>query len=170
MSTPKLTLEQRLRPFVGPAVDHFSSSLVVSKNAAARVAEEHAQAEVAEAIKERDAAYAERNALVAALSKVFPASVEQHDPADTSWDPEWRTIIAINIPVLCCLTHGGRQKGPGPHFVVEYKQVTWHIHDHERAMFSHLRPRPGYVWDGHTKEEKYARLGALVVSSSQEDS
>lgn len=101
---------------------------------------ERAEAEVERLSRSRDEAYTERNALVAALSKVFPSSLEQHDPTDTSWDPEWLTIIAIELPT---------------------GQATWHIHDRERDMFSHLRPREGYAWDGHTTAEKYARIAAL---------
>jgi hypothetical protein len=34
----------------------------------------------------KDAAYAERDRLVCALSKVFPAWLERHPEADTSWE------------------------------------------------------------------------------------
>lgn len=109
---------------------------------------DEARAEGARLLRSRDEAYTERNALVAALSKVFPASLEQHDPADTSWDPEWLTIVAIELPT---------------------GQATWHLHDRERGMFAHLRPRTGYAWDGHTTAEKYARIAALAPAPQESD-
>ncbi len=108
---------------------------------------DEARAEVERLSRSRDEAYTERNELVAALSKVFPASLEHHNAGDTSWDPEWRTIIAIDLPT---------------------GQATWHIHDRERGMFAHLLPRVGYAWDGHTTAEKYARLAALAPEAKEE--
>jgi hypothetical protein len=112
-----------------------------------RTERDEMRAEVAKLLRSRDDAYTERNALVAALSKVFPASLERHDATDTSWDPEWLTIVAIDLPT---------------------GQATWHIHDRERSMFAHLSPRSGYAWDGHTTTEKYARIAALKAADGGE--
>lgn len=101
-----------------------------------------ARARVAELEGQKDGAYRERDTLVAALSKVFPSSIERHPDADVEWEDDWRTIIAVNLPT---------------------GQATWHIHDSEREMFTHLRPDPGFAWDGHTTEEKYERVRALAA-------
>lgn len=86
----------------------------------------------------KDAAYAERNQLVAALSKQFPASVEQHEGED--WEDDWRNVVFIDLPT---------------------GQVSWHIHDSELYLFDHLPKNEGRVWDGHSTEEKYGRLNSL---------
>lgn len=39
-------------------------------------------------------------------------------------------------------------------------QMSWHIHDLEIPMFSHLKWGAN-TWDGHTTEQKYERLGKL---------
>ncbi len=92
--------------------------------------------------REKNNAYSERNKLVAALSKLFPASLETHPESDLTWENDWRWIVFINLPT---------------------GQVSWHIHDSELPQFSHLYRICGRVWDGHTTEEKYARLAALEV-------
>lgn len=100
---------------------------------------------VAEAAKNR--AYSERNKLVAAISKLFPASLERHGESDKTWEDDWRWIVFIDLPS---------------------GQVSWHIHDSELAQFNHLKRGGvgGRTWDGHTTEEKYARLGALSPAPS----
>lgn len=86
--------------------------------------------------REKDGAYAERNKLVAALSKLLPSHLARHPDEDTTWEDDWRWIVVIN--------------GPSG-------QMTWHIHDSERENFVHLYIAD-YVWDGHSSEEKYHRL------------
>lgn len=87
---------------------------------------------------EKETAYRERNLLVAFMSKVFPSHLARHDDADETWDDEWRNIVYIQLPT---------------------GQVSWHIHDEELPNFAHLEVREN-DWDGHTSEEKYARLAA----------
>lgn len=82
-----------------------------------------------------DELYRERAQLVAALSKVFPASVDR-DPAE----PEW-FVVFIDLPT---------------------GQVSWHIAPADLPLFDHLPRYTGRVWDGHTTPEKYERLNALV--------
>ncbi len=85
----------------------------------------------------KNGAYAERNQLVALLSKVFPASIEQHkDVEGEEWEDDWRNLIIIDLPTGQC---------------------SWHIHDSELPLFQHLLPG-GREWDGHTNEEKYKRV------------
>lgn len=87
-------------------------------------------------------AYYERNQLVAALTKIFPAWIERHPDADKTWDNDWRNIIFISLPT---------------------GQASWHIHDSEFDNFQHLPTSAQGVqsWDGHTNEEKYERLSHL---------
>jgi hypothetical protein len=93
----------------------------------------------------KDAAYNERDRCVAALAWLafrlgWTVGVGQHDPADTKWDADWRTIIYIEFPT---------------------GQASWHIHDSEVKL---VRGLPSYTkpWDGHTTPEKYSRLEALL--------
>lgn len=90
----------------------------------------------------KDTAYSERNKLVAALSKLFPASLERHPKDDRSWEDDWRWIVMMDLPS---------------------GQVSWHVHDSELPNFNHLhREAENYhSWDGHTTEEKYRRLAAI---------
>ncbi|WP_040891313.1 WDGH domain-containing protein [Zavarzinella formosa] len=98
--------------------------------------------------KAKDAAYSERNKLVAALSKLFPAWLERHP--DSAWEDDWRWIVFLDLPVV---------SGSG--------QVSWHIHDSELSQFDHLERRSGNSWDDHTTEEKYLRLACLRVLAGQ---
>jgi len=88
-------------------------------------------------IKSKQQAYWERNQLVCYLSKVHLSWLERHPETDTAWEDDWRTIVLIQTP-----------EG----------QASWHIHDSEKELFNHLEWRDGNSWDGHTTEEKYARL------------
>lgn len=123
--------------------------------------------------KERDAAYAERNRLVAALARVlgggplgspcaFCATTgmagmcphrkpvawlaeHQDDPNGPPWDPEWRTIVFIDGPT---------------------GQLSWHLHDSDVPLFDGL-PRGPNSWDGHTTPEKYERVARLGRGASE---
>jgi len=90
---------------------------------------------------QKDGAYGERNRLVAALAKIFPASLERHPDEDESWENDWRWIVFIDLPT---------------------GQASWHIHDSELPQFGFLPREQGRRWDGHTTEQKYERLAALA--------
>lgn len=107
------------------------------------------QAQRAELEAAKNQGYYERNQLVLALSKLFPAWLERHPIEETDWDDDWRWIVFIEIPVA------------GPDGAAHPEQLSWHIHDAERPLFDHLAERPGTSWDGHTTVEKYARLARL---------
>jgi hypothetical protein len=92
---------------------------------------------------EKNAAYAERDKLVCALSKLFTSYLSRHPESDKTWDDDWRWIVFITIRT---------DKG--------LEQLSWHIHDSEFEMFSHLTILSN-EWDGHTTEEKYDRLSRL---------
>ena len=107
-------------------------------------------------LSEKDIAYAERDQLVAALGKLAIAIggkcwLAQHDPADESWEDEWRTIVYVWFPVT--------------------GQMSWHIHSDEIRQFNRWANSEASPWDGHTTEEKYRRLerlGHLPIRSFNE--
>lgn len=92
----------------------------------------------------KDSAYRERNMLVCALTKLFPAYLARHDESDESWERDWMWIVYIDLPT---------------------GQVSWHIHDSEFTKFSHLEIKENN-WDGHNTERKYQRLLALSALSN----
>lgn len=100
------------------------------------------EAEVADLRQRKDVAYDERNRMVAVLSKIWPAHLAQHPESDTTWERDWMTIVCIHSPM---------------------GQLTWHVHDDQRLLFAHLTMSEGH-WDGHSTEEKYARLAAMGVT------
>jgi len=85
-----------------------------------------------------DAAYLERNQVVAALARSYPAGIAQ-TPIE-GWAPEWWGCVYIDLPT---------------------GQASWHYHVREAHLFAGL---PAYAgkWDGHTTAEKYARLARLA--------
>jgi hypothetical protein len=85
-----------------------------------------------------NAVYAERDQLVAALSKCFPSHRTRYEGAD--WEDDWRNIICVHLPT---------------------GQATWHVRDSELPWFTHLDAQPGH-WDGHSTAEKYRRLARLT--------
>ena len=97
-----------------------------------------------ELIAQKDQAYWERNQLVAALSKLYPAWLARHPDEDTTWEDDWHWIVFIEIPT------GDADQ-----------QLSWHIHDKDLPYFSHLQLREN-TWDGHTTEEKYRRLRYII--------
>lgn len=86
---------------------------------------------------EKNAVYHERNQLVALLARVYPSGVRK--TVIEGWDPEWENCVYIDTPA---------------------GQMAWHFNDAEMPLFAGLPPydKP---WDGHTTEEKYARLAFL---------
>lgn len=133
--------------------------------------------------REKDNADWERNQLVAALSKMFPSYLAKHPEEDKDWDDNWRTIVVVYVYANDSDSHF---RAPGRTYIrimgQEYYQLTWHIHDSEISMFDHLTYQTilndaqmnqqnrissydwnnvGFVWDGHTTEEKYRRLRTL---------
>jgi len=86
---------------------------------------------------DKDGAHLERNRLVAVLTSLFPSGIARTDIP--GWLPEWHGCVYIDLPT---------------------GQASWHYHDSQAHLFAHLPPytKP---WDGHTTDEKYARLAAL---------
>lgn len=78
--------------------------------------------------------YTERARLLGLLALCFPSSLEQSDPSPGfAW-------------VLIMTDFGGNQIG------------SWHIADHDLRFFPNVRRNAGLRWDGHTTEEKHARI------------
>lgn len=75
--------------------------------------------------------YRERAHLLAHLATFYPSHI-QHDPVDFEW-----SVLYISLPT---------------------GQVTWHISDADMDLFEHVRTDTYETWDGHTTDEKYARL------------
>lgn len=90
----------------------------------------------------KDQAYRERDMCIALIAKLsaaigFRVGMGRHE-SEGPWEDEWRWIVYIDLPT---------------------GQVSWHIHDSERAWFDF--PAYSGSWDGHTRAEKYARMEAI---------
>jgi len=78
-------------------------------------------------------AYAERNELVALLSRLWPA----HLAPATDAQPGWLYVVCVHTPA---------------------GQAAWRVSDADaNGMFAHLSMDRN-DWDGHSTLEKYARL------------
>jgi hypothetical protein len=90
----------------------------------------------------KDAAYEERNKVVAALARLFPSGIAK--TAIEGWSDGWHGCVYIDLPT---------------------GQVSWHFHDSQAYLFDGLPPYTG-TWDGHDTPEKYRRLALLAASAS----
>lgn len=97
--------------------------------------------------KSKDEAYRERNMLVCALTKLFPAYLARHDEKDMGWERDWMWIVYIDLPT---------------------GQVSWHLHDSDVAMFRHLKVQEN-KWDGHNTQRKYEHVAALEAITPTKD-
>lgn len=86
--------------------------------------------------------YRERAHLVSLLSAIFGGTISYSDP-DT---PDW--------PVVMLHTPAG--------------QLSWHIGPGDVDLFDHMTPLlHGPEWDGHSTDEKYARIRALTTEIAE---
>lgn len=88
-------------------------------------------------------AYRERAHLVAFMTALYPASLAYSDPDTPGW-----AVVTIDLGA------------PG-------EQMSWHIAPDDLDVFEHLirdDQEPGFVWDGHSTEEKYERLRARTAA------
>lgn len=97
---------------------------------------------VADMEARKDAAYLERNQVVAALAKAFPSGVAR--TAIEGWSEDWHGCVYLDLPT---------------------GQASWHFHDSHAYLFAGL---PAYAgeWDGHDTPEKYRRLAALAAPAA----
>lgn len=143
---------ERLRIYLGDERHIYNGSHALKRRAALgdweNVQDEIAtlRARIAELEADKHGAYAERNLLVAALSKMFPAHLER--TTIEGWDPEWEQCVYIELPT---------------------GQVSWHLKLGEEVNFAHLEWREGPSWDGHDTPEKYRRLAAIDAAMKPTD-
>lgn len=90
---------------------------------------------------ERDGAYRERAQLLAWLATLVPSVIT---PAADVYEDGWR-LLFLHTP---------------------QGQLSWHIHPRDVPLFDHVQQVPDGdprgQWDGHTTEEKYGRIRALI--------
>jgi hypothetical protein len=132
-------------PFIAKIETAEELDLTRERLARAEAERDGARNRVAEALRAKDGAYSERDRLVCALSKMFPSWLARHPDSDASWDDDWRWIVFVQLPT---------------------GQASWHIHDSERGWFDHLSVGAN-SWDGHTNDEKYARLAKLTAAKAE---
>lgn len=89
-----------------------------------------------------DSVYRERAHLVAHLAAVYP-SIIGHDPAE----PDWFVVYVKTVQ----------------------GQLSWHISPDDMDLFEHVPHGSTITWDGHSTEEKYARLEALTRALAQKE-
>ena len=85
--------------------------------------------------KRKDAAYQERNEVVALLATLYPSGIAR--TVIDGWDSEWHNCVYIELPFS--------------------GQVSWHYHDDHRHLFAGL-PAYRLQWDGHDTPTKYRRV------------
>jgi hypothetical protein len=97
--------------------------------------------EVERLAAQKDDAYSQRNRLVAMIARMaasvggdWRAGVGRH--VGEAWDDDWRTVVFIDLPS---------------------GQISFHFHDSEKDLLRGLPAYPG-EWDGHSDEEKWARI------------
>jgi len=102
---------------------------------------EAARAQIEHQRENKDAAYLERNKLVALLAAIFPAGIKQ--TAIEGWSNDWHSCVYIDFP---------------------WGQASWHYNDSHASLFAHLPPY-ACEYDGHTTEAKYAG----IIEASRQD-
>lgn len=106
---------------------------------------ERLRAALEEMRERKDAAYEERNKVVAALAHLFPSGIARTNIP--GWSDDWHGCVYIDLPT---------------------GQVSWHFHDSQAHLFDSLPPY-NESWDGHDTPEKYRRLAALAGEKRDEN-
>lgn len=116
--------------------ENCGGKMTTEKDTIARLTAEleAARAQIEHQRMNKDAAYLERNKLVALLAAVFPSGIKR--TAIEGWSDDWHGCVYIDFP---------------------WGQASWHYHDSHAHLFDHLPPYAG-EWDGHTTEAKYAAI------------
>lgn len=139
--------ERKAREIMSPLLDpprrtRADPWLTASPKSAEEYVQDIAQAireVVAEERERKDAAYLERNHVVAALARLFPSGTLQTDIP--GWSPEWHGCVYIELPS---------------------GQISYHYHDSHAHLFDDLPAYSG-VWDGHNKDVVHERLAKLTA-------
>ncbi|MFD5709471.1 hypothetical protein ACFWHW_03600 [Streptomyces pharetrae] len=90
-----------------------------------------------------DSVYRERARLVAHLAAAYPSTIGYHDPEE----PDWAVVI-VDLPT---------------------GQASWHVAPEDMDLFAHVQLSEINTWDGHSTEEKYARLAAHTYALTQKE-
>jgi hypothetical protein len=96
-----------------------------------------------------DDVYNERNRVVAVFARLALAQGWRAGLSVTAiegWDPAWHNCVYIETP-----------EG----------QLSWHFHDREAHLFAGL-PYYAGTWDGHSTDEKYARMERFAHRADNE--
>ena len=99
--------------------------------------------DLAEMEARKDAAYEERNRVVAALARAalnLGYRAMRTRTAIEGWSDDWHGCVCIDLPT---------------------GQVSWHYHDSHAHLFDWLPPGD-MEWDGHDTPEKYRRVAAFA--------
>ena len=99
------------------------------------------QARCREMEERKDAAYLERNHLVAALARCFPSGIRK--TAIEGWSDDWHGCVYIDLPA---------------------GQISYHYHDAQADLFFGL-PAYDKPYDGHTKEQVHDRLQSAQLQA-----
>lgn len=100
------------------------------------------QARCREMEARKDAAYLERNQVVAALAKCFPSGIRK--TAIEGWSDDWHGCVYIDLPA---------------------GQISYHYHDAQADLFFGL-PAYDKPYDGHTKEQVHDRLQSAQLQAT----
>lgn len=95
---------------------------------------------------EKNAAYTERNRVVALLATCLPAV--RGRTMDAEREDDWRTVVYFAHPAI--------------------GQLSWHCHYSEAHLWEHVPPlADDGQWDGTTTEAKYAAMEAWCASGKR---
>jgi hypothetical protein len=137
-----------LRLLVGPDLDRGVEYDPVEMVKALAAERDALRAAVEEMRARKDGAYEERNrvvALLAALARLDylrgPWDACRSRTAIEGWSDDWHGCVYVKTP---------------------QGQLSWHYHDSHAGLFGHLPFVERHPWDGHTTEEKYARIERLT--------
>lgn len=79
--------------------------------------------------------------LVRLLTLTYPSCISAAVPSRTGYDRELDWFVYVALPT---------------------GQVSWHIRNEFKGLFSHLISLPISPWDGHEQDEKWNRITTLM--------
>ena len=117
------------------AAPHAYAGMDISETIAEFIAQDIADKDRIEELEaDKNAAYLERNKLVALIAGLFSSGI--NSTAIEGWSDDWHGCVYIDFP---------------------WGQASWHYHDSQANLFAHLPQYKG-EWDGHTTDQKYAAI------------
>lgn len=97
---------------------------------------EHLEGKLSEMRDRKDAAYLERNRVVALLARLLPSVRTKTDIP--GWAENWHGCVFLKLPTG--------------------EQLSWHYRDDHAHLFEGLPFVESVEYDGHTTEQKYATI------------